>query len=580
MSGRRSPTYFALLATVMALADAAEAAGHVFSRRFGNVSDQAITSVVVDGGGSAIVTGLFSGTIDFGGGSLVSSGSDDVFVARLDAGGNHVWSKAFGDAGAQAGNGVAVDASGNVYLTGYFNGSIDFGGGNLTSAGGQDIFVVRLDAAGNHAWSKRFGNSSNQAGGGIAVDATGNVIVVGTFSGSVDFGGGTLTSAGSTDACIAKLAPDGDHVWSKAFGDATAQSGIAVAVDGDGNVFATGAFAGTVNFGGGDLTSAGSTDVFVARLTSAGEHAWSRRFGDASGQTGIALSVDASGGPVIAGSFSGSVNFGGTTLTSAGSTDGFVAKLDAAGIHAWSRSFGGTGTDSSNGVAVHGAGDVVVTGGFQGSADFGGGPLVSAGATDVFVARYDAVGIHLTSSRAGDSTEQEGRTSAFDAPGNALVAGRLQGTADFGGGVLTSAGGFDAFLAKLALGKSLHPVPPCRVVDTRNGAGPLGGPALAAGPSERVFPISGTCGIPDTARAVAVNLTVTEAAAPGQLRLYPGDTAVGWIPVTTSISFGALKTRANNAVGLLSRDGAGSLGVRNDAPGTVHFILDVVGYFD
>jgi hypothetical protein len=196
------------------------------------------------------------------------------------------------------------------------------------------------------------------------------------------------------------------------------------------------------------------------------------------------------------------------------------------------------------------------------------------------VARHTPSGVHVSSVRAGDATGQEGLAASFDASGNALLAGRFQGSADFGGGTLTSAGGYDAFLVKLGTGQQFHTVAPCRVVDTRNAAGPLGGPALAPGPSSRVFSIAGACGVPTTAVAVSVNITVTQTGAAGTLRLYPGDTGAAWIPTATAISFAASQTRANNARALLSRDGTGSLGVRNDAPGAVHFILDVTGYFE
>lgn len=577
---RRGFLAFSLLAAHLVLADAAAASGHVYSRRFGNGSDQAVTAVAVDGGGNAIVAGLFAGSIDFGGGSLTSAGGDDAFVAKLGPNGNHLWSRRFGDASAQSATGVAVDAIGNVLVTGYFSGTIDIGGATLTSAGGQDVFVAMFDSNGNHVWSKCFGNSSNQAGAGVAVDPSGNVLLVGTFSGSIDFGGGNLTSAGSTDVFIARLDANGFHSWSKLFGDASAQTGVAVAVDGDGNVFATGAFSGTVDFGGGGLTSAGSTDAFLVKLSAEGNYVWSKRFGDASGQTGLALAVDASGGPILAGSFSGSVNFGGGALASAGSTDGFVAKLDSSGSHLWSRALGGTGTDSANGVAVHGAGDVVVAGGFQASADLGGGTLTSAGGTDLFLARYTAGGSWLTNAQAGDAAEQECRAVAVDASGFAIPAGRFQGGIDLGGGTLLSEGGHDAFAAKLGVGTTLHTLAPCRLVDTRNAAGALGGPALEPGPSRRVFSVAGVCGIPATARSISVNVTVTQPAAAGTLRVFPGDTAEEWTPTSTSISFSAQKTRANNSICLLSKDGAGSLAVRNDAPGTVHFILDVSGYFD
>lgn len=580
MTVRASIPSSMLLAFTLSAVTADAASSHVFSKRFGGTSDQSITGVAVDGGGNVVITGSFAGSVDFGGGTLTSAGGLDAFVARFDALGNHLWSRTFGDASAQAGNGVAVDGSGDVFLTGYFEGTVSFGGGALASAGTQDVFVVRLDADGNHVWSKRFGNASDQRGAGIAVVASGGLVTIGTLYGSIDFGGGTLTSAGLGDVYLARLDASGNHVWSKRFGDAGAQSGAAVAVDGSGYAMATGSFSGSVSFGGGVLTSAGSTDVFLARYDSGGSHVWSKRFGDASAQDGTELSCDAAGNPVLAGSFSGKVDFGGGSLTSAGLGDAFLAKFDTSGSLSWSRAFGSTGADVGGGLAVDGSRDVVLTGSFQGSVDFGGGALTAAGGSDLFVARFSASGVHVSSARAGDALGQEGLSAAIDVAGNVLFAGRFQGTVDFGGGVLTSAGGYDGFLAKLGQGSSLRNVTPCRVLDTRSPTGTWGGPALAPAPSSRVFPIAGVCGIPATARAVAANLTVTQTAASGSLRLYPGDTGSSWIPTATAISFGTSTTRANNGRFLLSRDGVGSLGVQNDAAGTVHFILDVTGYFE
>jgi hypothetical protein len=122
----------------------------------------------------------------------------------------------------------------------------------------------------------------------------------------------------------------------------------------------------------------------------------------------------------------------------------------------------------------------------------------------------------------------------------------------------------------------LYTLTPCRVLDTRNAAGPLGGPALSGGGAQRSFTVTGTCGIPSSAKSISVNLTVTQAAAAGSLTAYAGNGAPNG---TSSISFAAGATRANNAIVRLSTDGAGSIAVENDAAGAVHFILDVNGYF-
>lgn len=128
---------------------------------------------------------------------------------------------------------------------------------------------------------------------------------------------------------------------------------------------------------------------------------------------------------------------------------------------------------------------------------------------------------------------------------------------------------------------AFHELPPCRVIDTRGATGPLGGPVLEAGVSVRAFPVTGTCGIPSTAKALSVNLTVTGAAVTGFIRVYPGDLTGAQIPITSSVHFSAGRTRANNGILGLSQDGNGTIAVENDAVGgALHFILDVNGYFE
>jgi hypothetical protein len=208
-----------------------------------------------------LVTGYFTGTVDFGGGPLTSAGGYDIYVAKLSGvDGAHLWSRRFGSTSHDVGYGIAADASGNVLVSGYIQGTVDFGGGPLTSAGGYDIFVVKLSGAnGAHLWSQRFGDTDHDLGYDVAADRSGNALLAGNFSGTVDFGGGPLTSAGSRDIFVAKFSgADGSHLWSKRFGATDYDVPYAVTADGSGNVIVTGSFYGTVDFGGGPLTSAGS----------------------------------------------------------------------------------------------------------------------------------------------------------------------------------------------------------------------------------------------------------------------------------------------------------------------------------
>jgi hypothetical protein len=421
---------------------------HDWSQRFGDASLQYAYSVDADGSGNVVATGVFADTVDFGGGLLMSAGNYDIFVVKFDAAGNHVWSKRFGEASMEYAYSVAADDSGSVIVAGWFYDTVDFGGGLLTSAGNSDICVAKFDAAGNHVWSKRFGDAGTEVAYDVAADGSGNIVVVGRFEGTIDFGGGLLTSAGDSDIYVAKFDAAGNHVWSKRFGEASTQYAHAVEVDGSENVIVTGWFHGSVDFGGGLLTSAGNADIYVAKFDAAGDHVWSERFGDAHTQYCYSNSVDGSGNVVVTGEFCGTVDFGGGLLTSAGDSDIYVAKFDAAGNHAWSERFGDAGTQSAYSAAVDGSGSVILTGWFYGTVDFGGGLLTSTGTADIFIAEFDAAGTHVWSQRFGDASDQVARSAAVDGSGNVVVTGGFYGTLDFGGGALTSAGDYDICIAK------------------------------------------------------------------------------------------------------------------------------------
>ena len=436
-----------VLLLVTSVAHAFNPPTHLWSQRFGSTGDDSGYAVAVDDSGNVFVTGLFFGTVNFGGGDLVSAGDYDIFLAKYSAAGIHQWSQRFGSTSTDRGYAVAVDGSGDVFVTGVFTGTVNFGGGGLVSAGSYDIFLAKYNSAGAHQWSQRFGSTIDDYGQAVAVDESGNVFVTGYFTGTVNFGGAGLVSAGGTDIFLAKYNAAGAHQWSQRFGSTSYDAGYSVAVDGSGNVVVTGYFQGTVNFGGGGLVSAGSLDIFLAKYNAAGAHQWSQRFGDTSADYGYSVATDGSGNVFMTGAFPGTGNFGGGGLVSAGGTDIFLAKYDAAGAHQWSQRFGSTGFDWGYAVAVDGSGDAFVTGRFTGTVDFGGGGRVSAGTDDIFLAKYNAAGAHQWSQRFGSTSGDYGQAVAVDESGNVVVTGFFYGTVNFGGAGLVSAGNMDIFLA-------------------------------------------------------------------------------------------------------------------------------------
>lgn len=422
---------------------------HVFSKRFGNKNQTVVATL--DKNGSIFLAGSFDETMEIGGGVLTSAGGSDVYIARLNPSGGHVWSKRYGNASSQSANGISVDEEGNLLVTGSFQGSIDFGGKLLTSEGSDDIFVAKLDASGKHLWSYSFGGVGSQVGLRVGWDSYEYVFLAGRFAGTLNLSDGPVTSQGLDDVFLAGLDSFGDLQWAKGLGDVGYDYALGMAVEPlAGDVIVTGRFATSIDFGDGALTSAGSDDVFLARLDYLGGPLWSKRFGDAQAQSGSGVALDPAGDLFLAGDFSGSIDFGDGPLVSAGGMDIFVAKLSASGSPLWGKRFGDAAEQRVTSVASDATGNVLLTGYFQGSLDFGKGAITSEGGKDVFIAKLGPSGDALWSRRAGDATiEQTGSSVVADQEGNVVGAGRFEGSIDFGGGPLVCMGTSNGFVVKL-----------------------------------------------------------------------------------------------------------------------------------
>ncbi|MEC8924176.1 MAG: SBBP repeat-containing protein, partial [Actinomycetota bacterium] len=178
--------------------------------------------------------------------SLLAGWGSAVGAWSTGAGGDPNWgSTTFGGTGFDWGGQVAVDGSGNVYTTGYFNNTVNFGAGDVTSAGSYDVFVTKLNSAGAHQWTTTLGGTGAELAYSVAVDGSGNVYTTGYFTGTANFGAGNVTSAGIWDVFVTKLNSAGAHQWTTTFGGTDSEVGYSVAVDGSGNVYTTGQFNGT-----------------------------------------------------------------------------------------------------------------------------------------------------------------------------------------------------------------------------------------------------------------------------------------------------------------------------------------------
>ena len=355
-------------------------------------------ATAVDSAGNVYIAGYFDAdTFMLGSATLLKSGWQDAFAAKIDSGGSVVWARNFGGYGAgTVGNGIAVDSAGGVSVVGTFDGN-SLTTPPLTLIGSRDAFAVKLDAAtGAIAWARNFGGSAAQVDGqAVAADGVGNVYVGGYFSGG-NLSSPALVKTGYQDGFALKLAAaDGTPTWAKNFGGSFIGQtfGEAIAVDGPGNVYLGGYFTGTIGTTP-PLASIGNVDAFALKLDPLGATTWSRSFGGSGVTTVVrALAVDASGNVHLTGDIYGG-NLTLPPLAIIGGNDAIAIKLDAAGAVAWARNFGGSGPQAQAfgyGIAVDGASNVYLSG-----FNFGTGlttpPLTKIGADDAFALKLDAAG--------------------------------------------------------------------------------------------------------------------------------------------------------------------------------------------
>ncbi len=426
----------------------------------GDTGNDEARAIARDTDANLIVAGGFRGTVQLGSFTLTSAGLGDVFVAKLLADtGDVVWAKRFGSTGDDTAVAVAVDDASNVYLTGTFNVSIDFGGGALNSSGNIEAFVAKLDSNGDFGWATKIGGTGFDLGKGIAV--RGNAVVaVGSYQQSMTVNGMPFTSVGSDDMYIAMFSTAGALTWIKSFGGTNPEVPCGASIDTASNVVVAGRFSGnSSNLGGTPLASAGFDDVFVAKYAgSTGAHLFSKRFGSTGFDQAQAMAVDASDNIVLMGVYVGTVDFGGPAPLTTSETDLFLVQLSLAGAHRWSKSFGNGSANLlvAGGVVANDAGDVAITGVFCGTTNFGGPPLSSVkncneGDRDIFAARLaGADGSHINSIRAGGTGLDLGHSVTQLSDGRMFVAGGFQGFAEFGGEGLTSAGEYDLVVLGLA----------------------------------------------------------------------------------------------------------------------------------
>ncbi len=380
---------------------------------------------------------------------------------------------------------IKIDGDGNIYSTGYFRGTVDFDPGegvvSLTSSMAS-IYLLKLDSFGNFLWVKSFGGSiGGNSGNTIALDGVGHLYLGGNFAGKTDFDPGVntafITPATGEDAFIVKLDLNGNYVWARSFGGVGVNAGAdgigTLAVDGRGDIIASGLFRGELDFdpGTGETkllsTFLDKSSFFILKLDSSGDFKWAKSIATSGPPYGGTLSLDNSGDVYAAGIFNGSADFDpgtGVETRTAKGQDTFIVKLNSLGDYKWANTYG-AGIDAPRAdddwifsLANDGFGNVYATGFFGGTVDFDLGPgdaklSASGTSSDIFILKLSPSGGHIWSKKYGNSGNDTGWSIATDGGENVFVAGVFTGEVNFNPNMetpsFTSIGLADIFISKL-----------------------------------------------------------------------------------------------------------------------------------
>ena len=426
--------------------------------------------VAIDSKGAAIVSGTFFDTkdISLGAFTLKSHGSADVMLSRVLPNGAVDWARGYGGTAEDYPVTFALDGADRISLTGLYNGTGNIGGPDFPAFAGNpgryDVYVAGLGANGDYRWAQTINSNAEAFGASVAIDRAGNSMVVGSFLGTTKFAGTPEQSAGGWDVFLARYdEPDGTLAAARTFGDTGDDKAVVALLTGT-DIIVVGTFEGTVSFPTiplvTQLTSAGGTDVFIARVSPSGDMSSVVTFGGTGDEVIAQAHLDGAGNVVLAGSFDSPTLsvLGGKALSSAGGDDFFVAKLSPNLAHIWSERFGGDADDLVRDLAVTSSGALAITGEFRnrltiGDRTFDASRAADAGAVsaiDLFVAELDADGNPTWSFATGGPAPDRGLGVALDASGALYLTATFQSAVDFGGGAtLTPAPGqWDSALVK------------------------------------------------------------------------------------------------------------------------------------
>jgi len=393
----------------------------LFTQQLGTSSNDSGDSVAVDSSNNIYVTGTSGGGLD----NNTNSGYSDIILVKYNSSGTKQWTQQLGTASNEFSLGVDVDSSDNIYVTGQTAGGLD---GN-TSAGLNDIFLVKYNSSGTKQWTQQLGTSSQDNGKSVAVDSSDNIYLTGITSGGLD----NNTNSGLYDIFLVKYNSSGTKQWTQQLGTSSNDSANSVAVDSSNNIYVTGGTSGGL-YG----LNHGESDIFLVKYNSSGTKQWTKQLGTSSNDIAYGVTLDSSDNIYLTGTTGGGLDGN----TSAGSDDIFLVKYNSSGTKQWTQQLGNlNGTvDYGYGVTVDSSDNIYVTGYTQGRFD----GTTNSGGYDIFLVKYNSSGTYQWTQQLGTASGDYANEVNIDSSENIYVTGLTYGGLDGN----TNSGGSDIFLVK------------------------------------------------------------------------------------------------------------------------------------
>ncbi len=399
-----------------------------------------LNNVSIDSSGNVYVCGY--GFVTWGSPVRAYTGGGDVFVAKIDSDGNLLWNTFLGGTGAENDHGIAVDSSGNVVIVGHSTSS--WGSPVRAYTGGEDAFAAKLDADGNLLWNTFLGGSAGDRGMGIVVDNAGNSFLTGYSN--TTWGNPVHPYTGDMDAFVAELDSSGNLNWNTFIGGISGERAEGIVVDGAGNSFIVGYSNST--WGSPVRAYTANADIFVARIDNNGNPQWNTFLGGNGAESPGGIALDTSENIFISGY--SDTSWGSPIRAYSAGYDVMAAKLDSSGNLLWNTFLGGSGNDTTigGGIAIDAKGDVLLSGGS--SVSWGSPSRAFTGGWDAFAAKLNGSGSLLWNAFLGGNLRDSSYGLAVDdATGNIYMSGYSE--ASWGNPVRGFSGNFDIFAAMFRL---------------------------------------------------------------------------------------------------------------------------------